>query len=109
MNELTYGGLVCGVLAVCLYVANGFRLKRSGSLDLADAALILFSMVGATGAVRLTGFVLLGDFARTIKWAPADVWSLTADDGVFVVIGGMCLLWVSCQGIWQGFRNLKPA
>jgi hypothetical protein len=88
---------------------GGLRLKRATSLDLADAALILFSTVGATGAVRLTGFVLLGDFAKTIRLAPADIWTLSAEDGVFVVIGGICLLWVSCQGIWQGFKNLMPA
>ena len=35
VNELTYGGLICGVLAVGLYVAAGFGLKRAMSLDLA--------------------------------------------------------------------------
>lgn len=106
MNRLTYGGLVVGILAVAIYALVGLHQRKVKSLDLADAGLILLSTVGATGAIRLAGFVLLGDFAVAIKNVPEDMWSLTADDGVFVVIGGMCLLWVSLQGIGQGFKTL---
>lgn len=109
MNRLTYWGLGIGIVLVAAYVLLGLYRKKASALDLADATLILFSTVGATGAVRLWGFVAFDQLEKVVATAPTGMWSLTGEDGVFIVIGGMGLFWVSLLGICQGFINLAKA
>lgn len=75
--------------------------------DLGTAVNLLFTTVGATGAVRLLGFVFTDQFAAMARTVPsASVWGLSAEDAVFIMAGALALGWISCSAIWQGFAKL---
>ena len=105
MNKLTYWGLAFGGLVVVGYLCVAWRAKRAA--DLATAVNILISTVGAAGALRLIIFAFSDQFAETVAASPhGAVWSLAAEDAVFLVVGGIALGWASCQAVWRGFREL---
>ena len=90
---------------VVAYVGCALRKKKKP--DLAAATNIAISAVGATGAVRLIGSVFTGDFMRVVAASNnGSWWSLSAEDAIFVFVGGLALGWVSCQAIWQGFAEI---
>lgn len=106
MNQLTFWGLLLSLAIVGAYVY--VALRNSKRPDLGTAINILISSVGAFGAVRIIGFVLLGDLSATVKASDnGGWWSLSVEDALFLMAGGTALGWVSIQTIYQGFSELS--
>jgi hypothetical protein len=109
VNKLTLFGLLLGLVIVVVYLLYAAARRRAPSLS--SAANIAINSVGLAGSIRLIGCVLTEEFsAAATKFNAASWWSLSAEDAVFVAIGGLALGWVSIQGIWGGFAALvKPS
>lgn len=105
MNRFLLAGVVVAILTVSSYVATAAWKGRRP--DLNDGIIVFLAAVSVPGAVRLVGFALTEQFARILAATSADVlWSLSSEDAVFVVIGGITLGWVSVQTIWENFAKL---
>lgn len=106
-NLLAYWGLAVAVVMAGAYILSALCLKKKP--DLTAAVSILISATGASGAVRLIGFAFTDQFKEVVAGASGTVWGLTAEDSVFLVVGGLSLGWVCCQEILLRFRGLSKA
>lgn len=105
MNLLLLAGLVIAILAVAVYV--GMAAKKNKRPELVDGIVVFIGAVSVLGAIRLIGFVVTGQFAKIASTHQNDsLWSLSSEDAVFVVIGGIALAWVSIQTIWESFAKV---
>lgn len=108
-SSLTFWGLAVGLVVCLLYI--GTALCRKKKPELSQAANLVFSAIGAVGAVRLIGFVFTGNFSAMVKMAATAasvdlMWNISDEDAAFLVIGGIALAWVSIQAIWQAFAEV---
>ncbi|HKI03090.1 MAG TPA: hypothetical protein VKK31_14030 [Thermoanaerobaculia bacterium] len=105
MNLLLLAGLVIALLAVIVYVS--VAAQKNKRPELVDGIVVFVGAVSVLGAIRLIGFVFTGQFAQVTS-APhnGSLWSLSSEDAVFVVIGGIALAWVSVQTIWESFTKV---
>ena len=90
---------------VGVYLLSAACLKKKP--DLGAAINIVISTVGAVGAARLIGFIFTDQFRIIIAMGSASMWSLSAEDAVFLFVGGLALGWVSCQEVLRNFRALN--
>jgi hypothetical protein len=106
VNFLLLAGLIIALLAVAVYV--GVAAHKNKRPELVDGIVVFVGAVSVLGAIRLIGFVFTEQFAK-IASKPHDgsLWSLSSEDAVFVVIGGIALAWVSVQTIWESFAKIK--
>jgi hypothetical protein len=105
VSQLTFAGGVLGLLLAFAYCATALYLKKEPIL--AVAVNILFSTVGATGAVRLIGFSLTDQFKVATK-DPGNgvIWNISPDDGIILWAGAAALAWCSVQTVWQAFKKI---
>jgi len=108
VNQLTFWGLIGGLVAVAAYVC--VAVKHAQKAQLNDAALIFISAFAITGAIRLLAFALSGTFNALLKKSTEENWSSAApEDAAFIVLGGLALAWVSFEGMYGPFKAiLKP-
>lgn len=107
MNPLSWWGLCAAVGVFSVYIIAALRWR--GSADLATAINLLFSTAGAVGALRLIVFPFTDHFKTAVKAvADTSIWALSGEDGVFMVVGGLALLWITCHQVWKAIRSLKP-
>ena len=107
MNGLSYLGILLGLATVLVYLGCAAHKKRKA--ELSTAISIFVAAASLIGAVRLMGFVLFDDLTRVIKAAGESnsLWSISSEDAIFLVIGGLALGWVSIQTVWEGFAKLR--
>lgn len=106
MNILLLAGIVFAILLVLAYVATA--AKKDKKPELVDGIVVFVGAVSVLGAVRLAGFVIAGDFAKIASTNhSANIWALSSEDAVFIVIGGLALGWVSIQTIMESFAKLS--
>jgi hypothetical protein len=106
VNLLLLTGLVIALLTVVVYVATA--AKKSKRPELVDGIIVFIGAVSVLGAIRLIGFVVTGHFTKIASMQHDDgLWSLSPEDAVFVVIGGVALAWVSVQTIWESFAKIS--
>lgn len=105
MSHLTLAGGALGLLLAVAYLVTALYLKKEPIL--AVAVNILFSTVGATGAVRLIGFSLTDQFKIATK-DPGNgvIWNISPDDGIILWAGAAALAWCSVQTVWQAFKKI---
>jgi hypothetical protein len=71
---------------------------------------VFIGAASMSGALRLIGFVLTGPFSKLVSQRPDNSWwTLSSEDAVFIVIGGLALGWVSVQTIWDTFGKIRKA
>jgi thiol:disulfide interchange protein len=106
MNRLLLVGLIMAIFAVLVYIVTA--AKNSRKPELVDAIVIFVGTVSLLGAVRLMGFVFTGQFAAVTKATHSEnLWSLSSEDSVLVIIGGVALAWVSVQTVIESFAKIK--
>ncbi len=105
MNPLLLTGLVIALVAVGAYVATAAVKKKKP--ELVDGIVVFVGAVSIAGAVRLIGFVFTEQFTKIASMSHSSSWwSLSLEDAVFLVIGGIALAWVSVQTIWDSFTKV---
>lgn len=106
MNRLTLFAFAIALLVVAAYFALAAR--RNKKVDLATVVNIFISTIAVQGGIRLVAFALSDQFRKAILSINVDsIWSLTPEDGVFVAVGGLALIWIALQSILQSFVNLR--
>jgi hypothetical protein len=106
MNPISLTGLVIGIVAVVAYAT--FAASRRKKAELVNGIVVFVGAVSIAGAVRLIGFVFTEQFAKIAATSHSTTWwSLSLEDAVFLVIGGIALAWVSVQTIWESFAKVK--
>ena len=103
-NPMSFWGLVLGGLVVAIYLGVGLTKNRS-QLKLTAAINVLISTVSLSGAVRLTGFAFTNQL-HDMKLVDGTIWSISSEDKVILLAGGLALAWVSVQMIWEQFGQL---
>jgi hypothetical protein len=105
VSQLTFWALLLAIAGVAVYLTVAVKCKKKP--DLAVAVNIMFTTVGTAGGIRLIGFVFTPQFTRLSKeFSEAAWWSLSPEDATFIFVGGLSLIWISCQTIVQIFRDL---
>jgi hypothetical protein len=106
MNPLQLVGLVLALAAVVAYVVTAaYKQKKP---ELVGGIVVFIGAVGIPGAVRLIGFVFTDQFTNVAALSHSSSWwSLSLEDAVFLVIGGIALAWVSVQTIWESFDKVR--
>lgn len=106
MSRLFIFGLALALIAVGTYVVIAIKNKKKP--ELADAVVVCIGIVSIIGAVRLTGFVFTKQFEVMAKASSHQgMFSLSTDDALLVMIGGIALIWVSVQTVWQSFSKVR--
>jgi MFS family permease len=98
-------GLAMALAYACLSHYNGEPPSLPRALN------VLISTVGATGAIRLAGFVFTDQFVATVHASNHDTWwGVSLEDALFILAGGLALFWVSWQEVWNAFKfvPVKP-
>jgi hypothetical protein len=105
MNRLLVAlGLISAVFSVISYACYAVRIKKKP--DLATGLHIALAAAAIPAAVRLIGFPFTSDFHKLTAAADTSWWSVSGEDGLFIVLGGIAIAWVSVQIIWDGFEKL---
>jgi hypothetical protein len=108
MNRLFFAGLIVAILSVGAYVIVAVRNKNKP--ELADGIVVFIGAVSVFGALRLVGCALTGQFSKLASLNyDYSLWSLSSEDAVFVVIGGIALAWVSVQTMWESFAKVRKS
>ncbi|MEA3178930.1 MAG: hypothetical protein QOI59_2453 [Gammaproteobacteria bacterium] len=105
MNRLLFAGLVIAIISVCAYVVAALRYRQKP--ELADGIAVFVAVVSVLGAIRIIGFALTEQFEKIVLETQGNSWwSLSSEDSVFIVIGGIALAWASIQAIWESFARV---
>jgi hypothetical protein len=93
MNGYLLAGFLLGAGLIVAYVSAAAR--RGSGPRLETAAGLLLSAVGICAGVKVIKIcVVAGSLAPF-----AD------EDRVYIALGGLALIWVSCQTIWNGLAG----
>lgn len=103
-TKIVLWGLFFSLLAVALYAVVALCKRRKP--DLSTAINILISAGGIIVGIRLIGFAVTGQLKLLALPQSESFWTITLDDAPILAIGGLALIWVSLELIWDGFRGL---
>lgn len=105
MNGFVLWGLVAGFICVGAYV--GLALWRKKPAILGEGIGMLASGFGLVSALKMLWLVFSGDLSKLIAAQAAGTGSsISADDLVYFVVGGLALAWVAVEAIANRLRAL---
>lgn len=97
MSVYLAAGLACGVLCVIAYIVAANRRNESPSLE--TAVVIVISAVG----------VVVGGKVIYLCVKEQDLGPFGGEDAVYIVLGGLALIWVSIVQIRNGVFGPKDS
>jgi hypothetical protein len=87
------GGLVLGVVLVCIYLV--LSVKAAPKADLAEALRLFFGCIGMATGAKVCGLAV----------GAVSLGAITQNDRVYVFLGGLAAIWVCVQTVVRVFLD----
>lgn len=106
MKGFLLWGLVCGFLAMVLYVTESLRRQKTPVL--AHGMEMLLAGSGLSGGIKILWLVFGGELSRLIETKPAGLLtSISPEDVMYFAVGGIALGWLSIETMVKRFGTLS--
>lgn len=106
MNPFFLWGLIGGVLCVAVHLLCLAAARQPPILS--QAIELLISAIGASGGVKICGYVMTGKLAAAFK---SNSVPLSEEDVVYFLVGAFALIWLSLDTIirrlWAAYRAMN--